>query len=237
MSNKTSFIMALGYLPFIYVILRNPENYTATVLMGLYGIIHIFCVIYQTVSKNTEEQELQKKTEKELLSYISFDKETGILYLYKRTPLLSNAIKIVDDEDFEVKYKPKTLNIRTMSSYGFSKTEANITGGYNYVSSVNKNGLCNICYGKNGDRVRAISLLEEDFKDAICSPIATYLDENSKQIIIQKNIKISDTEWETAVSSIYSTGFASNNFLRAGKPSREKAEKILNWLTTVPPSD
>lgn len=180
-----------------------------------------------------QKKKAAREAEKaELDSLLSFDKETGVLTLHKRSPLVAKFINIRESNDVFVKYEPVKLHVGAATVGGVTTGGAFTTGGYNYIGAEKKNGLCTLEYGTNGDRIRKIQLSSEDFADAKQSIIADYLNSEKQQIDVIVDVVLDEWERKQALENYKTTGYVGNQAAHLGKPTLEKGLKIMDWLKT-----
>lgn len=186
-----------------------------------------------TKTPTYQKKKAARKAEKaELDSLVSFDKETGVLTLHKRSPLIAKLIQIRESKDFFIKYEPEKLHVGAVTVGGVTSGGAYTTGGYNYISEEKKNGLCTLEYGTNGDRIRKIQLSPTDYIAAAQSIIADYLNSEKQQIDIIVDVRVDQWQQEQELRNFKTTGYFGNEAANRGKPTLEKGLKIMDWLTT-----
>ena len=179
--------------------------------------------------KKTEEAEVKAAAEKEKRDKLfSFDKENSIINLKARDATIVNYISIIDAVDLNFKYEPEKLHIGAVAVGGVVSGGTYTTGGYYYLDSAKKNGLCIMKYGD--ELISAIQLTDDLFKQAENSEISQYLDKSTKQIIVRVHERGSLEELQEAMNNLRTTGYAGNTIARKGLPTLEKAAKILKWM-------
>lgn len=227
----------LIFLIFLSPLIIGMFVFDSFVVAALFWFLCLGVVIgvYYLYTKTPayQKKKAAREAEKaELDSLVSFDKETGVLTLHKRSPLIAKLIQIKESHDVFIKYEPEKLHVGAVTVGGVTSGGAYTTGGYNYIAAEKKNGLCTMEYGINGDWIRKIQLSPADFADATQSIIADYLDSETQQIDVIIDIQLDQWERELALMNYKNTGYIGNKAANRGKPTLEKALKIMDWLTT-----
>ena len=194
-------------------------------------VIGIYYLYTKTPAYQRKKAALEAK-KKELESLVSFNKETGVLTVHKRSALLANLIKIQESNDIYVKYEPIKLHVGAATVGGVTTGGAYTTGGYNYISAEKKNGLCSLRYGADGELIRKIQLVQEDYQEAVQSIIADYLNAEKQQIDVVLDVQLDEFERTQALSNYKTQGYVGNKAAHKGYPTLEKGLKIMDWLTT-----
>ena len=225
MSNRVKFLLA-GIVCSILACFIVPSGTFAFILM-LVGVVCLFIVIkWADTGEVIEKSNAQTATAK----FISYSKDTYTLTLIKRDPLIAKAVKITDARDYSIKYEPEKIHIGAVTVGGVTTGGAYTTGGYNYVAGSHKNGLCNLYYVDQ--LISKIQLSDELYEQAINSDIAPFVND-AKQIEVISSVPISEQEAQLAIDNMKSTGYAGNDFLNKGRPTKEKCVRIMNWMTTA----
>ena len=228
------FLIFLAFLlPLIIGIFVFDDMIIALVFFVLFWgvVIGIYYLYTKTPSYQKKKADLEAK-KKELESLVSFNKETGVLTLHKRSALLANLIKIQESNDIYVKYEPIKLHVGAATVGGVTTGGAYTTGGYNYISAEKKNGLCSLRYGADGELIRKIQLVQEDYQEAVQSIIVDYLNAEKQQIDVVLDIQLDEFERMQALANYKTQGYVGNKAAHKGYPTLEKGLKIMDWLTT-----
>lgn len=229
-----AFLMFLLFLSPLIVGFFVTDSFFAAFGIWIACIAVVIGIYYlYTKTPAYQKKKAAREAEKaELDSLLSFDKETGVLTLHKRSPLIARFINIRESNDVFVKYEPVKLHVGAATVGGVTTGGAFTTGGYNYIGAEKKNGLCTLEYGTNGDRIKKIQLSIEDFTEAKQSIIADYLNLEKQQIDVIVDAMLDEWERQQALISYKTTGYVGNQAAHLGKPTLEKALKIMDWLTT-----
>lgn len=180
--------------------------------------------------------ETTKSQQKELLKTIlrgvaTYDSNNRVLTLKKRGSSLTGALAIKDDKNYFISYKPEKYIYTSATVGGITTGGVTKTGGYNYISGSQKSGKYQILY--YDDLVSRIALTEELFLQAKESPIAKYLDESTKEIVVIQPIQTSlVTKSLLASGNINAAMNLGMKESKEGYPSYEKCTAILNWICT-----
>lgn len=162
-------------------------------------------------------------------AYVDYIPAQSVLKVKKRGPELSKAIKILDDKDYTISYKPEEYIFTSATVGGITTGGVDKIGGYSYISGSTKTGKYQLWYIDK--LIRRIQLSDTLFAQAKKSPIAEYLDKTTKEIVV-----ISTVSPSYATQMLLRAGHtnsALDNMRReskAGYPSYEKCIKIMNWL-------
>lgn len=227
----------LIFLIFLSPLIIGMFVFDSFVVAALFWFLCLGVVIgvYYLYTKTPayQKKKAAREAEKaELDSLVSFDKETGVLTLHKRSPLIAKLIQIRESQDVFIKYEPEKLHVGAVTVGGVTSGGAYTTGGYNYISAEKKNGLCTLEYGANGGRIRKIQLSPTDYLDAAQSIIADYLDSEKQQIDVIVDVWVDQWQKELELMNFKTTGYVGNEAANRGKPTLEKGMKIMDWLTT-----
>ena len=197
------------------------------------GIILIFgfiaCLWIRTWNLTVKPQ-VEAIQRSKMCSFTSYNSETFTLTLFRRGVELSNYIKIKNDKDVEISYKPLQVHVGSATVGGVTTGGVYTTGDYHYISGEHKNGLCRLEY--TGCLVAKIELSEALYTKAKESNIKKYLNAN-KQIEVIKPEAISATDLEFAYKSLTTTGYVGNKYAKNGYPKYEKCKEIMDWITSV----
>lgn len=223
MSNRIKVLIA-GIACLFLACFAVPSGTFAVILM-LLGVV---CLFLAMVWSGTVEVVEKSNAQTATANCISYDKDTYTLTLIKRDPLISKAVKIADARDYSIKYEPEKIHIGAVTVGGVTTGGAYTTGGYNYVAGSHKNGLCKLYY--LDQLISKIQLSDELYAQAQNSDIAPFLNEEM-QIEVISYIPISEDAAQSVIDNIKSTGFAGNEFLNNGLPTKEKCVRIMNWMT------
>lgn len=193
------------------------------------AVIIFFAVMcwyaYNAGVKPLIEANAEKKTE----SYISYNNYSNTLDLKKRGAPIAKAVKIAADKDYTTSYKPEEYVYTGATVGGVTTGGIHKQGGYEYISGEAKTGKYQLQY--NGQYISKIQLTDELFREAKNSRIKNYLDYSKKQILMNEEVKASDTV-RFAMNSGNMTA-ARDMYMRemkAGFPTYEKAKSILDWI-------
>lgn len=113
-----------------------------------------------------------------MVNYATYDENNMTLFLHQRSAELTNYIKIKNDKDIKISYKPQTLHIGSATVGGVTTGGIYTTGGYHYISVEHKNGLCRLEY--TGCLISKIQLNDAMYQKALQLPIKPYLNEKNK---------------------------------------------------------
>lgn len=173
---------------------------------------------------------VQEHQRRKMVNYATYDENSKTLFLHQRSAELANYIKIKNDKDIEISYKPQTLHIGSATVGGVTTGGAYTTGGYHYISGEHKNGLCRLEY--TGCLIFKIQLNDAMYQKALQSPIKPYLNEK-KQIAVINPRALSTEELQNALNSMKTTGYIGNDATKNGMPTYDKCKKIMDWITLV----
>ena len=205
-----------------------------TIPSGIFAIILMFagviCLFLAIKWPDTVEVVEKSNAQIATANFISYNKDKYTLTLIKRDPSIARAITIADARDYSIKYEPEKIHIGAVTVGGVTTGGTYTTGGYNYVAGSHKNGLCNLYY--LDQLISKIQLSDELYAQAQNSDIAPFLNKE-QQIEVISYTPISEREAQAVIDNIKSTGFAGNDFLNNGCPTKEKCIRIMNWMTTV----
>ena len=124
-------------------------------------------------------------------AYVDYIPTQHTLVLKKRGPELSKAIKILDDRDYKISYKPEEYIFTSVTVGGITTGGVDKIGGYNYISGSTKTGKYQLWYIDK--LVRNIRLSDELFEQAKESLIAEYLNMTTKEIVVISSVSLSYT--------------------------------------------
>lgn len=166
------------------------------------------------------------KSKRNVSSLVVYDDTTNTLTLIKRSPELRDIVKIMNDQNYHISYKPLTLHIGSATVGGVTTGGAYTTGGYNYVSGTSDSGYYQFLF--EGKPVKKIKLDDKSFSIAKQSEIAPYLNDETLEIEVVEKVTYSQDQVRFAISNYKSTGYVGN--LDKGYPNLEKTIKILAWI-------
>ena len=169
-------------------------------------------------------------------AYVDYIPTQHTLVLKKRGPELSKAIKILDDRDYKISYKPEEYIFTSVTVGGITTGGVDKIGGYNYISGSTKTGKYQLWYIDK--LVRNIRLSDELFEQAKESLIAEYLNMSTKEIVVISSVSLSYTT--RMLLDTGHTDYAFDNITKeskAGYPTYEKCIKIMNWLCSNEETD
>ena len=175
---------------------------------------------------NKKDIERDRKIEAAYDELTSYDKNTRVLTVKRRSTLIAHLITLEENHDVNVKYEPLKLHVGAVTNGGVTSGGAFTTGGYNYIDSARKNGLCTMYY--RGSSVRSIQLTSEMYEAASRSAISRYLDSSEQQIIVEHQRE--KFVLDHGVEQYQKTGYIGNIAANDGKPTVEKGMMILEWL-------
>ena len=155
------------------------------------------------------------------------EKDSSMLILSGRNPILRKQILIKADYDYNVKYIPEELHYASATVGGVTTGGFYKTGGEHQVTSAGKNGFCRLEYGKYF--ISTIQLTDELYKLAKASPISGYLN-SKKQIVVKDHVNLSDVETKRMIDQYEKTGYIGNEFAKKGMPTYEKCKAIRDWI-------
>ena len=224
-------------LPFVIPVFITGEEVSSAFGLLFYGLVFLAYRLWKKTpsyqKKKAKQDEEQKEREAELAKLnelYSFNKDTGVFAISKRSPLLAKVIPLKDSSDIFIAYEPVKLHVGAATVGGVTTGGAYTTGGYNYISGEKKNGLCTLeCDGVVIRKILLPSTLWQKAKDSI---IASYLNENKQQIDVVEDVRLDAIERQFALNSFKTQGYVGNKAAHAGYPTLTKGLKIMDWLTT-----
>ncbi len=162
----------------------------------------------------------------ELNEIIRYDATTYTIHLFKRDHRIADYVKIKDARNIHIKYEPKKLHIGAVSVGGVTTGGAYTTGGYNYVSGTTKSGFAQLEY--KGNIVHYIQLNKDLYNQAKNSPVAEYLNHDTKQIRAHGNGEFTQADIEKMLTNYATTGFTGN--FDQTKATFAQCEQIVAWM-------
>lgn len=224
-------------LPFVIPIFITGEEIAAAFGLVFYGLVYLAYRLWKKTpsyqKKKAKQEAEQREREMELAelnTLYTFNQETGVFTLLKRSPLLAKVIQIKDSSDIFIAYKPVTLHVGAATVGGVTTGGAYTTGGYNYISGEKKNGLCTLeCDGVVIRKIQLTYTLWQKAKDSI---VASYLNEETRQLDVVNDVRLDAIERQFALNSLKTQGYVGNKAAHAGYPTITKGLKIMDWLTT-----
>ena len=219
------FFAFLGMILAFVILYLILDNLIVSLLVwaGFLVIVAIILLQHEKSKQNNNEAEGKRKEE-----FLTFDKEDNILTLKARSSEILKYVSIRDAVDLNFKYEPEKLHIGAVAVGGVVSGGTYTTGGYYYLDSTKKNGLCSMEYGYK--LISAIQLTDDLFAQAVNSDISQYLDKSAKQIIVRIHERASLEELHEAMNNLRTTAYAGNNLANKGLPTLEKAARILKWM-------
>ena len=215
------------------ILMRDASGYAAEYvgpfgfLIG--GVLSLFCGFmflgYSVSEKNEKEKE-------EFDAVASFN-YVDTLYLKKRSSVIQKRVKIVEDRNVVTAYNPKQTHIGAVSVGGVVSGGTYTTGGNYYVAHSEKNGRYKLVYSENdksSSTINKIQLTDELFQQAKNSSIKEYLDEKKKQIVVVSEVYLSGYDMMWKMANLQTGNFGLTEAEKAGYPSYEKCQAILNWI-------
>ena len=162
--------------------------------------------------------------------------ENGTLKITGRTPEIAKVVKIVNDKNFKVSYKPEKIHVGAVTVGGVTTGGAYKTGGYHYVSGSENSGKCKLEFF--GETVRNIKLNNELYKEAKLSPISKYLISKKKQIQVIESVYYTESETRTMFSNLSSSrymdmGAGLREKAKQGYPTYDKCKEIMDWICGI----
>lgn len=205
---------------------------TDSLFLG-YLVASFVAVVVLVISIRQATRETDKK---ELLNLIaSYDPQTSSIKLSGRSTELKPYLKATKSYDLSMAYEPEKLHIGAVSVGGVTTGGTYKTGGYDYISSIKHNGMYKIEFlvDKTNDiwhTVNTIQLSNALYEEAKNSSIAQYLNHEKKAIEVKCDVYHTQDEIKRAFDS---KGYGSewSKLANSGLPTREKAEKIIQWIT------
>lgn len=159
-------------------------------------------------------------------SFVEYGNTSETLTLHKRSPIIRDIVKIANDKNYSISYKPVTLHFGSATVGGVTTGGAYTTGGYHYVSGTSNSGYYQFLF--QGKLIKRIALDDELFALAKESEIAPYLDKKKHEIIVVEKVVYSNEQIASALSNYKTTGYVGN--IHKGYPDLEKSIKILSWI-------
>lgn len=160
----------------------------------------------------------------------------GYLFVKKRGQSWGNLLRIVDDKNYTISYKPEEYIYTSATVGGITTGGVTKIGGYNYVSNVQKTGKYQLRYA--GKTVERIVLTKELRKQAKNSQIAEYLNADGNIEVISS---VASSRTQLLMSGLNSSvnmktvenSLAIDRSKGYGYPTYEKCIAIMNWLSGI----
>ena len=195
---------------------------TAIVILMLIGVIAIMVIRFynQDIVPMKNDRMWIKTT-----AYVDYIPAQHTLVLKRRGPELSKAIKILDDRNYTISYKPEEYIFTSVTVGGITTGGVDKIGGYNYISGSTKTGKYQLWYIDK--LIRSIQLSDELFEQAKESLIAEYLNMATKEIVVISSVALSYTT--QMLLNTGHTDYAFDNMTKeskAGYPTYEKCIKL-----------
>ena len=116
---------------------------TAIVILMLIGVIAIMVIrFYNQDIVPMKNDRMWIKT----AAYVDYIPAQHTLVLKRRGPELSKAIKILDDRNYTISYKPEEYIFTSVTVGGITTGGVDKIGGYNYISGSTKTGKYQLWY-------------------------------------------------------------------------------------------
>lgn len=165
-----------------------------------------------------------------------YDSKSQTVTLFGRCDANFRALKIVADRDIQTKYEPKRLVYTSATVGGITTGGFHEAGGYTYVSSNKKTGKYNLYYRDELLPIKKIKLSDELFEQAKQSEIKNFLNQNKEIVVIEECNYSAITLGAIELGHPKAEDLAMED-MRKGFPSREKCEKILQWVCGKTPQE
>ena len=203
--------------------------YLAVVVGIVLSLIRKFRKETQEIKQQQRAMEDEKTQQQEMKEYA--DLSRGKLFLRKRGERLALFLKIHNDKNYILDYKPKQYIFTSATVGGITTGGVDSVGGYNYVSSWVETGKCTLQFFSH--KIETIQLTDSLYEKAKKSEIAKYLNDK-KQIVVEDNgLEIRSLAGASAMGYAMDTTKGSlvlQNAAKAGYPSQQKCVEIMNWL-------
>ena len=197
------------------------------------GILVIGGMIALVVAVFIKQGQLGEQRQ-EILKYISFDEETGVLTLHKRGPKIAEALSIVNDKNLIIGYTPVKLHIGSATVGGVTTGGAYTTGGQKVIEGSYENGYCRLqctIWPSEAKMVNSIQIPSELHESAKKSNISYYLDDKMNIAVVEDgNYSLAEVLMMARTPNFAET-FMGQRTLKRGYPKFEKCKRILDWLT------
>lgn len=200
----------------------NRKNYPAAEVIKLTQD-----ELYKIMSDNRiQEKEKEALKTKE---YFTFDEHTCTLTLLQRNKEIANYLTLLPLETVNSRYKEEKIHIGAVTVGGVTTGGVYKTGGYHYVTGIEKSGACDIMFKDH--RVFCIQLNDVLYAQAKASTISKYLNDK-KQIEVGNRLTQEEKQAlrQAEADFMDKTGYLSGQYLAAQAPTLEKATEILNWI-------
>ena len=193
MNQFLGFLLVLA--PFVIPVFITGEVAASAFGLLFYGLLFLIHHLWekspsgqkaaQDAKLAREQREKEQEAELAKLNALySFNPDTGVFTVKKRSNLLRKVIKIEDSYDVSVKHEPLKLHVGAVTVGGVTTGGTYTTGGYDYMSVGNKNGLCTFKCGEN--IIGTIQLSPFLLQSAKESSISVFLTEETRTINVRR---------------------------------------------------
>lgn len=237
-------ILEFGMIAGVGVIIYGftLPNSLSTVGLGFLILLGCYFLWFPINAKMGKEK---LKHYGKLSDYMTYDKETQQLTIYKRDSGLAklmdefNLIQILDDQNYSSHVTPTKVHIGSATVGRVTTGGVYTTGGDTVVDGHYKTGkfflqYCDVSYKqlelKQKDfakgHIKTIKLMPS-IKDAVRgSSIEQYV--SGDCIIVEQNAGLSFSEIQAAMQNLNSG--QTQSAVKRGYPTREKCDAIIKWL-------
>lgn len=189
-------------------------------------ILTIVLVIVFNVSSSNSEAAI-----KEAMKDIVFKEEDGGLFVKEKNPAFSKALKIEADKMYTMEHEDAQYIYTSATVGGITTGGVTKIGDRDYIQTRDTGKYClTYCDDYLVKRIRLDTSLWEAAKN---SPISSYLNNNTKSIVVVYEVTPSQDIELLAKSDPNAAIKKMQSEMRNGYPSRKKCADIINWLSGI----